>query len=79
MGAERRDPVQRAQKVRFVVDRLIACGTLRLSDLAIEKGVTDRAAERILKTLALRGLVRAVAGAWVARAVLLHPAPLIAT
>ena len=75
MVKERRDPVRRAQTLQKVVERLVRHRGARPSDLMVEHIVPD-SAERILKWLAIRGLVRKVADAWVPRAVLLSPAAL---
>ena len=78
MIKERRDPVRRAQTLQKVVERLVRHRGARPSDLMVEHIVPD-SAERILKWLAIRGLVRKVADAWVPRAVLLSPAALTIT
>ena len=79
MVKERRDPVRRAQTLQKVVERLVRHRGVRPSDLMGEHIVPEESAERILKWLAIRGLVRKVADAWVARAVLLSPATLTTT
>ena len=78
MVGERRDPVRRAQTLQKIVERLVRHGRgVRPSDLMVEHIVPEESvAERILKWLAIRGLVRRVADAWVPRAVLLSPATL---
>ena len=77
MVNDRRDPVRRAQTLQKVVERLVRYRRgVRPSDLMVEHIVPEDSAERILKWLALRGLVRKAADAWVPRAVLLSPAAL---
>ena len=76
MVNDRRDPVRRAQTLRRIIERLVSHRLgVRPADLLVYNIVLE-AAERILKRLALRGLVREMAGAWVPRAVLLNPATL---
>jgi len=77
MLKERRDLVRRAQTLQKIVERLIRHRGVQLSDLMGEHLVPQESAERILKWLAIRGLVRKVADAWVPRAVLLSPATLM--
>jgi hypothetical protein len=79
MVKERRDPVRRAQTLQKVVERLVRHRGVRPSDLVVEQIVPEDSAERILKWLALRGLVRKAADAWEPRAVLLSPATLTIT
>ena len=77
MVKDRRDPVRRAQMLQKIVERLVRQGRgVRPADLMVEQIAPAEPAERILKWLALRGLVRKVADAWVPGAVLLSPAPL---
>jgi hypothetical protein len=77
MVKDRRDSVRRAQTLRRIVERLVSDRRgVRPADLLVENIVLE-AAERILKRLALRGLVREMAGAWVPRAVLLNPETLV--
>ena len=76
MVKERRDLVRRAQTLQKVVERLVRHRGARPSDLMVEHIVPEDSAERILKWLAIRGLVRKAADAWVPRAVLLSPAAL---
>ena len=76
MVKDRRDPVRRAHTLRQVIERLVNHRRgVRPADLVVYDIVLETA-ERILKRLALRGLVRETAGAWVPRAVLLHPGTL---
>ena len=79
MVKDRRDPVRRAQTLQKVVERLVRHRGVRPSDLMSEDIVPEESAERILKWLAIRGLVRKVADAWVPGAVLLSPATLTIT
>ena len=79
MVKDRRDPVRRAQTIQKVVERLVRHRGVRPRDLMGEHIVPEESAERILKWLAIRGLVRKVADAWVPRAVLLSPATLTIT
>ena len=80
MVKDRRDPVRRAQTLQTIVDRLVRHRRgVRPADLMVEQIVPEGSAERILKWLALRGLVSKVADAWVPRAVLLSPATLTIT
>ena len=80
MVNDRRDPVRRAQTLQKVVERLVRHRRgVRPSDLMVEHTVPEDSAERILKWLAIRGLVRRAADAWVPRAVLLSPATLTIT
>ena len=79
MVKDRRDPVRRAQTLQKIVERLVRYRGVRPSDLMGEHLVPEESAERILKWLAIRGLVRKVADAWVPRAVLLSPATLMIT
>lgn len=76
MVKERRDLVRRAQTLQKVVERLVRHRAARPSDLMVEHIVPEDSAERILKWLAIRGLVRKASDAWVPRAVLLSPATL---
>jgi hypothetical protein len=76
MVIDRRDPVRRAQTLRQIIERLVSHRLgVRPADLLVYNIVLE-AAERILKRLALRGLVREMAGAWVPRPVLLNPGTL---
>jgi hypothetical protein len=80
MVNDRRDPVRRAQTLRQIIERLVNHRRgIRPAELMVDNIALEAAAERILKRLALRGLVRQVAGAWVARAALLNPARLEVT
>jgi hypothetical protein len=63
--------------MRRVAARLLTdCNGLFATDFPIDGLVTRRAAERILKRLALRGLVQHVRGRWMPRSVFLNPTPL---
>jgi hypothetical protein len=68
---ERRDYRSRAAAVHRILERLSAeRGGVRLERWQ-DEGLPATAAERILKRLAIRGLVRIAEGCWVARRVLL--------
>jgi predicted DNA-binding transcriptional regulator YafY len=77
---ERRDHRRRAEALARLVARLVRQRQgVTLRDLLAECGVSPRAARRMVKRLALRGLVQArAAGTWVATPMLLSPAPLVA-
>jgi len=80
MTVERRDHHRRADTLRTIVDRLarhdagITVGEL----VADDQTVPPAAAERIVKRLAVRGLVvQACGGTWEAAPPLRHPAELV--
>ena len=73
---ERRNYGRRAEMLRRVVNRLRARrGGVLPTELASE--VPQTVAERILKRLAFRGLVREAAGKWLPTPVLLYDIPLV--
>ena len=74
MGAERRDYASRAETLRRVAT-WISQVTKPASDVPAYVAIAE-AGQRILKRLALRGLVRRVAEGWIPSPPMLNPWPL---
>lgn len=68
---ERRDFASRAACVRRLVEQLVASAEDGISLADLPDDVTAPLAERILKPLAIRGLVKVADGRWAPRASLL--------
>jgi len=79
MNNERRDYGHRAETTRAIVESITRHNDgITLQLLAVDYMVSPSAAERIVKRLAIRGLLRSrVPGVWIAAPPLLHPASLI--
>jgi DNA-binding IclR family transcriptional regulator len=79
MRNERRDYGHRAETMRAIVECLTQhTNGIDLQLLAVRYQVSPSAAERIVKRLAIRGLVRSrLPGVWSATPPLLHPASLL--
>ena len=71
---ERRNYPTRAQVLCHIVNRLMQAAD---DSTAAAACIPDEVAERILRRLACRGLVRREAGVWRPTPILLHPAHLV--